>query len=223
LERQASLNTLQAGDRHQSLGEEIANAVSHGLGLAAALIGASFLIITAVQRGSPGFIIGASVFAGTMILLYFASTFYHALPRSRAKSVLLVCDHAVIYLFIAGTYTPFTLGVLRGAWGWLLLGLIWAIAAAGVAFKIIAGAVRYPRVSTIIYLAMGWVFVIAAIPLWQRMPPAGLFWLMAGGMAYTGGVAFFLANKIRYHHLVWHLFVLAGTACHFVAVLGYAG
>lgn len=216
------MNILEVSERQQSLGEEIANTVSHGVGLAAALIGASFLLLTAVQRGSPSFIAGASVFAATMVLLYLASTLYHAPPMRRVKHVLLVCDHAVIYLFIAGTYTPFTLGVLQGTWGWLLLGLVWGLAAAGIAFKVIAGAVRYPRLSTGIYLGMGWIFLIAAIPLWGRLPMAGLLWILVGGMAYTVGVWFFRANKIRYHHFVWHLFVLAGTTCHFVAVLRYA-
>jgi hemolysin III len=204
------------------LGEEIANTLSHGMGLAAALIGAAFLVATAIQRGSPNFIAGASIFAATMVLLYLASTLYHAPPLLRAKRALLVCDHSVIYLFIAGTYTPFTLGVLQGAWGWLLFGLVWGLAAAGVGFKVIAGAVRFPRLSTGIYLGMGWIFLIVAGPLWQRLPPAGLLWILAGGIAYTVGVAFFVSTHIRYHHLVWHLFVLAGTACHFVAVLNYA-
>jgi len=209
-------------ERPQSLGEEIANTVSHGVGFAAALIGASFLIVTAVQQGSPTFTAGASIFAATMVLLYLASTLYHAPFLKQVKHVLLVCDHSVIYLFIAGTYTPFTLGVLRGAWGWLLFGLVWGLAAAGVAFKVIVGAVRFPKFSTGIYLAMGWIFLIAAVPMWQRLSLAGVSWILAGGLAYTVGVAFFLANKIRYHHLVWHLFVLAGTACHFVAVLKYS-
>jgi len=223
MERQTLLNKSEVSERPQSLGEEIANTVSHGVGLAAALIGASFLVMTAVQRGSANFIAGACIFAATMVLLYLASTLYHAPLMRRAKSILLVCDHAVIYLFIAGTYTPFTLGVLRGAWGWLLFGLVWGLAVAGVTFKVIAGAVRYPRLSTSIYLGMGWIFLVAAIPLWQRLSLAGLLWILAGGMAYTVGVGFFVAHKIRYNHLVWHLFVLAGTACHFVAVLRYAG
>ena len=210
-------------ERPQSPGEEIANSLSHGIGLAAALVGASFLIVAATQQGSASFIVGASVFAATMVLLYLASTLYHALPQSRAKGVLLVCDHAAIFLLIAGTYTPFTLGVLRGAWGWTLFGLVWGLAVAGIAFKVIGGAVRYPRLSTGIYLGMGWLFLITAGPLWHRLPLAGLLWLLAGGVAYTVGVGFFVTERIRYNHFVWHLFVLAGTACHFVAVWRYAG
>lgn len=210
-------------ERPQSPGEEIANSLSHGIGLAAALVGASFLIVAAIQRGSASFIVGASVFAATMVFLYLASTLYHALPSNQAKEVLLVCDHAAIFLFIAGSYTPFTLGVLRGAWGWTLFGLVWGLAVAGIAFKVIGGAVRYHRLSTGIYLGMGWLFLITAGPLWHRLPLAGLLWLLAGGVAYTVGVGFFVTERIRYNHFVWHLFVLAGTACHFVAVLRYAG
>jgi hemolysin III len=217
------LSTSDVSERPQSPGEEIANSLSHGVGLAAALVGASFLIVAAIQQGSASFIVGASVFAATMVLVYLASTLYHALPRSRAKRVLLVCDHAAIFLLIAGTYTPFTLGVLRGAWGWTLFGLVWGLAVARIAFKVMGGAARYPILSTSVYLGMGWLFLIAAGPVWHLMPLAGLLWLLAGGIAYTVGVGFFVTEKVRYHHLIWHLFVLAGTTCHFVAVLRYAG
>jgi hemolysin III len=139
----------------------------------------------------------------------------------RAKRLLQVLDHGAIYLLIAGTYTPFTLGVLRGGWGWTLFGLIWGLAVAGVVLKVIGG-IRYPRLSTSVYLAMGWLVLIAAKPLWLRVPAWGLVWLAAGGLAYTVGVAFYSANRLRYGHFVWHLFVLAGTGCHFVAVLLYA-
>ena len=209
-------------ERPQSPGEEIANSLSHGIGLAAALVGASFLIVAAIQQGSASFIVGASVFAATMVLLYLASTLYHALPRSRAKGVLLVCDHAAIFLLIAGTYTPFTLGVLRGAWGWTLFGLVWGLALAGVVLKSIGG-IRYPRLSTCLYLFMGWLVLIALAPLWRHVPAWGLFWLAAGGVAYTVGVVFFaLDRRVRYSHFVWHLFVVAGSTCHFFAVLWYA-
>ncbi len=211
------------GTRPQSAEEERANSLSHGLGFVAALAAGAFLILTAIQRGPASFVAGASVFSGTMALTYLASMLYHGLPPSRAKRVLLVCDHAAIYLLIAGTYTPFTLGVLAGPWGWALFGLVWGLAAAGVAVKIIGGAARYPILSTGLYLGMGWLFIIAVGPLWQRMPPAGLLWLLAGGLAYTAGVWFFVTEKVRYNHLIWHFFVLAGTACHFVAVWQYAG
>jgi hemolysin III len=165
--------------------------------------------------------VGASVFAATMVLLYLASTLYHALPGSRAKRVFQAVDHGAIFLLIAGTYTPFTLGVLRGPWGWTLFGLVWGLAAAGIALKAV-GRLRHPILSTLLYVGMGWLVLIAIRPLWLRVPTAGLLWLLAGGVAYTAGLAFFAARGVRYSHLVWHLFVLAGTACHFFAVLWYA-
>jgi len=210
-----------ARERPQSLREEIANSVSHGVGLVAALVGTPFLLVAAVRHGAAGTIVGAGVFAATTLLLYLASTLYHALPRNRAKRVFRALDHGAIFLLIAGTYTPFTLGVLRGAWGWTLFGLVWGLAVAGVVLKAVAGP-RYPVLSTSLYLGMGWLVLIAVRPLWLRVPPAGLLWLLMGGIAYTAGVAFFAARQVRYSHFVWHLFVLAGTACHFFAVLWYA-
>ncbi len=207
--------------RTQSLGEEIANSISHGVGLLAAVVAAPFLISDAAQRGEIAGVVGASVFATTMVLLYSASVLYHLPPTDRAKQLLQVLDHCAIYLLIAGTYTPFTLGVLRGAWGWTLLGLIWSLALFGVILKTLHG-VRYPRFSLGLYLAMGWVVVIAAKPLLLLMSVEGLLWLAAGGLAYTAGVIFYAAEHVRYSHFVWHLFVLAGTTCHFIAVLRYA-
>ena len=209
-------------ERPQSLGEEIANSVSHGVALLAALIAAPVLVVTALGRGDAGGVIGAGVFAFTMILLYLTSTLYHALARNRAKSVFQILDHSAIFLLIAGTYTPFMLGVLRGMWGWTLLGLVWGLALVGIVLKANYGT-RYPMLSTYMYLAMGWLALTAIYPLWLRIPAWGLFWLFAGGIAYTVGVAFFASDeRVRYHHFVWHLFVVAGTACHFIAVLRYA-
>jgi hemolysin III len=204
-----------------SPGEEIANAVSHGIGLASALVAAALLMIAAIRLGNAWNIIGCSVFAGTMVLLYLASTLYHALPKGGAKRVFRVLDHIAIFLLIAGTYTPFTLGVLRGGWGWTLFGLVWGLAALGVTLKV-AGGVRHPHLSTGLYLVMGWLILLAVGPLWSHMPIAGILWLLAGGIAYTGGVAFFAAERLPYHHFVWHLFVMTGTTCHFFAVLWYA-
>ena len=207
--------------RPQSLGEEIANAVSHGVGLLAAIIGAPFLLIAIARRGGSAVVVGASVFAMAVVLLYLISTLYHALPASRAKRVFRVFDHGAIFLLIAGTYTPFTLGVLRGGWGWTIFGLIWGLAILGIALKAIAG-VRFPVLSTCLYIGMGWLAIIAIRPLWLHLPTPGLLWLVAGGVAYTAGVTFYAFDRVRYLHFVWHLFVLAGTACHFVAVLNYA-
>ena len=210
-----------APGRHQSLGEEIANSVSHGAGLLAALIASPFLVITAARRGHPAVVVGACVFAAAMVLLYLTSTLYHALPRTRAKRVFRVLDHASIFILIAGTYTPFTLGVLRGGWGWTLFGLVWGLAIVGITLKAIAGT-RFPVLSTCLYIGMGWLALIAIRPLWLLVPAPGLLWLLAGGVAYTAGVAFYAADRRRYVHFVWHLFVIVGTACHFVAVLNYA-
>jgi len=213
--------TLTYRSRPQSFGEEIANSLSHGVGLLAAVAAIPTLVASAVRRGSVAGIVGASVFAVTVVLLYLTSSLYHALPRSRAKRVFRVLDHSAIFLLIAGTYTPFTLGVLHGTWGWALLGLVWGFAILGVVLKAVGG-VRYPRLSTCLYLGMGWLILIAVKPLWLRVPPAGLLWLLAGGIAYTAGVALFAAQRFRYTHFLWHLFVLAGTACHFIAVLWYS-
>ncbi len=213
---------MRVSSRAQSLGEEIANSVSHGVGALAAAVAAPFLVVSAFRRGDGLGIVGAGVFAATMLVLYLMSTLYHAMTGSRAKRVFQILDHCAIFLLIAGTYTPFTLGALRGAWGWTLLGLVWGIAIAGIALKVVCG-VRYPVLSIALYLGMGWLIVIAAKPLWTHLPIPGLLWLAVGGLAYTAGVGFLAAERVRYAHFVWHLFVLAGTACHFVAVLKYAG
>ena len=211
-----------APKREQSPAEEIANSISHGVGLVAALVGTPFLILHAARHGDDLFIVGTSVFAATMILLFLASTLYHALPMSKAKRVFRVVEHSAIFLLIAGTYTPFTLGVLRGVWGWTLFGLVWGLAVTGVALKAF-DRMSHPIVSTGLYLLMGWLILIAVNPLSDRVPAPGLLWLVAGGVAYTAGVAFFAADsRLRYGHFIWHLFVMAGTTCHYFAVLWYA-
>ena len=208
--------------RLQSLGEEIANSVSHGLALLAA-IGAVPFLMAAARDLSTASRVGAVVFAVTMVLLYFTSTLYHALPNGRAKRVFLRLDYCAIFLFIAGSYTPFALGALYGAWGWTLLGLVWALAVVGVILKS-TDKLSHPWASTGLYLGMGWLVLIAAVPLVERVPTQGLVWLVAGGLAYTLGVVFFvLDSRIRYAHAIWHGFVVAGTGCHFFAVMGYAG
>ncbi len=205
----------------QSRGEEIANSISHGIGLIAAVVAMPVLIGRALERGEACAVIGASVFAGAAVILYLTSTLYHAFPPSKAKRVLRLVEHSAIFLLIAGTYTPFALGVLHGPLGWALLILLWSLAAVGILLKVARG-VRHPKLFLALYLAMGWTILLAAHPLWLRMPLAGLLWIAAGGLAYTAGVAFYLAERRRYAHFVWHLFVLAGTTCHFAAVLGYA-
>jgi hemolysin III len=214
--------SLAAIKRERSREEELANSISHGLGLVAALVATPFLIRHAVRHGDAGFIVGASIFAATMVLLYLASTLYHALPIGRAKRVFRVIEHSAIFLLIAGTYTPFTLGVLRGAWGWTLLGFVWSLALAGITLKAL-NRLSHPVLTTSLYLLMGWLIVIAVNPLSARVPASGLLWLVAGGLAYTVGVVFFaFDSRLRYGHFIWHLFVMAGTASHYFAVLWYA-
>jgi hemolysin III len=207
--------------RVPSLGEEIANSVSHGVGTVAALVATPFLVLAAIRHGDAFAIVGASIFAGSTVILYAASTLYHALPRNRAKRVFRVIDHSAIFLLIAGTYTPFALGALRGSLGWTLFGVIWGLAVLGITLKSVAG-IRYPWLSTALYLAMGWLALTAIRPLWIHVPVAGWLWLIAGGLAYTAGIAFYAAERVRYGHFVWHLFVLLGTVCHFFAVLWYS-
>lgn len=212
---------MTSPDTQESRREEVANSVSHGLGFVLAVAGAPLLIATAIRRGTVADVVAVSVFAASMALLYLSSTIYHALPPGRTKNAFHVLDHAAIYLLIAGTYTPFTLGVLKGGWGWTLFGLVWGLAALGVLLKVFAG-IRWHGISTAVYVGMGWLIIIAAKPLWDSLPLAGLMWLFGGGVAYTSGVYFYLKKNMRYGHLVWHLFVVAGTGCHFVAILHYA-
>ncbi len=209
--------------REQTRGEEWANALSHGLGLALAIAALPVLVGAASERGRAAEVVAASLFAGTMIVLCLSSTLYHAVPTGRLKQWLNRMDHAAIYLFIAGSYMPFALGVLHGAWGWTLFGIVWAAAALGVAAKLF-NRLKHPLWSTGLYVVMGWVALVAAVPLMERMSTAGLLWLVAGGIAYTlGAVVFLFDSRVRYLHFVWHLFVIGGSACHFVAALWYAG
>ncbi|MEO7724367.1 MAG: hemolysin III family protein [Chthoniobacterales bacterium] len=202
----------------QSLGEELANSISHGVGLLAGLIGAPILMLAAWRGGDRFFFAGTVVFAAAMLLVYFGSTLYHAWPRGTAKSVFQVIDHSAIFLLIAGTYTPFTLGPLRGAWGWSILALVWTMAIFGVVLKSVHGTEQRKGLSMVLYLGMGWLILVAFRPLLTHVPVSSLVWLLAGGLAYTGGVFFFVSKRHRYTHFVWHLFVLLGTVCHFLAV-----
>ena len=207
-------------ERVQSLGEEIANSVTHGVGALASVVALPFLVIAAAPHGADA-VVGNVVFGASLVLLYISSTIYHSLARNRAKRVFRIIDHSAIYVLIAGTYTPFTLGVLRGTWGWTLFGVVWSLAVLGVALTASLG-VRLPRLSTMVYIGMGWLVVIVIKPLMTHLPPAGLAWLVAGGLAYTGGAVFYGWKRLRYQHTVWHLFVLTGSVCHFMAVLRYA-
>ncbi len=211
-----------SADRIVSLREELGQSVTHRIGLVLSLIGLPILILVALDRGERAMVIGASVFGATLIALYAASTLYHAIPHPTIKQRLRVVDHAAIYLLIAGTYTPFTLGVLRGTWGWTLFGIVWTLAALGVLFKVVFGSGAMAKLSTAIYVAMGWVIIVAIKPLMASMEYAGLMLLVAGGLCYTGGVIFYVDRRRAWTHPVWHLFVMGGSICHYFAVLWYA-
>jgi len=206
-------------ERTQSRGEEIANALSHGVGLLAILIATPFLL-AARRHGAFGSILGAALFAASAALLYLASTLYHAAPAHR-KGFFRMLDHLAIFFLIAGTYTPFALGPLKGSLGWTVFAIVWLLAFAGVFFKVIA-RFRFRYLSTAAYIGMGWLALFILKPLAAHVPPWGIFWIVSGGIAYTAGILFYHWERLRYSHFIWHLFVIAGTACHFVAVLLYA-
>jgi hemolysin III len=205
--------------RTHHLGDILANAITHGIGAGLAVAGAVYLIFVAT-RGSAWVLVSCAVFAVTLVLVYLSSTLYHSLVRTRARHVFHVLDHAAIYLLIAGTYTPFTLVSLHGPVGWTLFAIVWALAAAGIIFKSFA-VDRFAIGSALVYLFQGWVVVIALRPLVHAIGPHGLIWLGAGGVAYTLGIVFFALDQIRYFHAAWHLFVLAGSAAHYFAILFY--
>lgn len=197
--------------------EELANAVTHGIGALLSLIGGAVLIALAAMNGDAWLIVSSAVYVVTLILLYTASTLYHAVRVPALRARFKVLDHCAIYLLIAGTYTPFMLGSVRGGWGWSLFAVIWAVAAAGIVFKLFFTG-RFPVLSTIIYIAMGWLGVIAIRPMLEHFTPATVLWLAAGGLTYTLGTLFYHRPRMRFAHAVWHMFVLGGSICHGVAV-----
>jgi hemolysin III len=201
------------------LGDILANAITHGIGAALAIVGAAYLIVVAAN-GSARLIVSCSVFAVTLILVYVCSTLYHSLVRTRARHVLHILDHSAIYLLIAGTYTPFCLVSLRSTLGWTIFGVEWGLAVSGVIFKSFAVG-KYEVASALVYLAQGWLAVVAVVPLVHSLGWHGLMWMGAGGVAYTLGIVFFALDRLRYFHALWHLFVLAGSVAHYFAILFY--
>ena len=201
-----------------SLGEEIAHGLTHGVGIVLAIAGLCVLVTFSALYGSAVHVVASSIFGASMIVLYTASTLYHSLPMPETKRIMRVVDHASIYLLIAGTYTPFTLVTLEGAWGWSLFGVVWGLAIAGIIFKLFFTG-RFDRLSVAIYVAMGWCGLVAIKPMMAALPTLGLWLLVAGGLAYTGGVIFYLLERMRYHHAIWHLFVMAGTTLHYFVIL----
>jgi hemolysin III len=204
-------------DARMRLSEILANAITHGVGAALAIAGAVYLIVVSTH-GTARTVVGCTVFATTLVLVYVCSTLYHSLVRTRARHIFQVLDHAAIYLLIAGTYTPFTLIALKGRVGWTLFGVEWGLAAAGIVFKSLA-VERFQVLSALVYLLQGWLAVVAVRPLAGAIGGHGMAWLVAGGLAYTAGVVFFALDRIRYFHAAWHIFVLAGSVAHYFAVL----
>jgi hemolysin III len=216
----AAIHRPEIPEPAQSPAEEIANAISHGVGLLAILGATPFLLTAASRHGRVSSVLGAALFAGSAALLYLASTLYHAVPAHR-KGFFRMLDHAAIFILIAGTYTPFALGPLNGTFGWTMFALVWLLAFIGVLFKVFA-RFRFPYLSTALYIGMGWLAVFIVRPLAAHIGITGLLWLVAGGLAYTGGVLFCHWERLKFAHFIWHLFVLAGTTCHFIAILCYA-
>lgn len=210
----------QARDKIYSLGEELAHAITHGLGAVLSIVGLCVLVTKAALYGETIHIIACAIFGATMVMMYTASTLYHSIPLPRAKHVLRVIDHSLIFFLIAGTYTPFTLVTLKGPWGWSLFAFTWGLTAIGVCLKIFTTG-KYEKASLAVYLLMGWCAVVAIKPLLSALEPGGLILMAAGGLVYSGGVAFYSWESLRYNHAIWHVFVLGGTVLHFFAVLLY--
>ncbi len=203
-----------------SVGEEIANSVTHGVGVVLSIGGLAILTAFASVLGNAWHIVSSSIFGATLILLYASSTLYHSIQLPRVKRVLQVIDHSAIFLLIAGTYTPFTLVTLRGAWGWTIFGVVWGLAVTGIIFQV-TRLRKWPVISLALYVGMGWVVIVATKPLLAAIDLRGLLLLLFGGLSYTAGIVFYVWRRLPYHHAIWHMFVLAGSALHFFAILFY--
>jgi len=203
-----------------TLGEEMVNSVTHGFGAGLSVAGSTVLVVLAALCGDLWRIVGFGVYGSTQIIAYMVSTLYHGSQNPRVKRVFRIVDHATIYLHIAGTYTPFLLLSLRGAWRWVMLTVVWGLALLGIGFKILS-ANRYKPVTTLSYVFMGWLSLIVLREMLATLPAAGVAMLALGGLIYTVGVIFYAWHKLPYHHAIWHLFVLAGSLCHYLAILFY--
>ena len=208
---------LTPGHREQSLGEEIANSISHGIGAALSVAGLVLLVVFSALFGDAWRVVSFSIYGSTLVILYLMSTLYHGFTNPRLKRFFRILDHVSIYLLIAGTYTPIALVSMRGPWGWTIFGLIWGMAIAGIISKFfIIDKLKY--LSVVFYIAMGWLIVIALKPMIEMVPSNMIFWMVIGGLSYTFGVIFYAMKKMPYHHAVWHLFVLGGSVCHFLGI-----
>ncbi|MFB3854861.1 MAG: hemolysin III family protein [Vicinamibacterales bacterium] len=202
------------------LGERLANSITHGAGTVMAVTALVVLVVQAALRGTAWHVIGSAVFGASLVILYTASTLYHSVTSQRAQRILHLLDHSAIYLLIAGTYTPFALVTLRGPWGWTLLAIVWVAALTGMSLRAAVGR-RMHAVQVVLYVVMGWVGIVAFRALLSALGPSGVLLVLAGGLAYTAGIAFYASRRLPYAHAIWHCFVLAGSACHFWAVFSY--
>ncbi|GKX64785.1 PAQR family membrane homeostasis protein TrhA [Inconstantimicrobium mannanitabidum] len=208
----------EKNDNFYTKGEEIANAITHGVGTALAIAALVILIIASTMRGTAWHVVSFIIYGVTQFILYLESTLYHSITNKKAKRVFRKFDHMSIFILIAGTYTPFCLTILRGAIGWTIFGIVWACAVVGIIIKSFKTG-KYEKLSVALYIAMGWIIIIAILPLYRQMTWWGLTTLVLGGVAYTAGTYVFSRDDLNYNHGVWHLFVLAGSALHFVAVM----
>ena len=215
MNKMKSLSTNVMG---YTVGEEIANSITHGVGAALSVAGLTLLVVLAAIYGDVWRVVSFSIYGSSLVLLYLASTLYHSIQQPKVKRILRIFDHSAIYLLIAGTYTPFTLVSMRGAWGWTLFGVVWGLALLGIAFKTIFIG-RYEKLATAAYVLMGWLVVFAFKEMLVMIPPGGIIWMVVGGVVYTLGVLFYAWEKLPYNHAIWHLFVLGGSICHFFAIL----
>ncbi|MFV0590251.1 MAG: PAQR family membrane homeostasis protein TrhA [Draconibacterium sp.] len=214
----AKYRKLEEGYRTLSFGEEIFNSITHGIGTLLSIAALVLLVVFASIRGNAWHIVSFSIFGSTLVLLYLASTLYHSFTKEKVKNLFARFDHAAIFLLIAGTYTPFLLTTLRGALGWTIFGIIWSLAIAGVVIRSIY-LTRFRKLMVGMYLAMGWMFVLAIVPMVKNMPTSSIVFLFLGGAFYSIGVIFYMWRKLKYGHGIWHLFVLAGSIMHFFSVL----
>ncbi|MDD2596940.1 MAG: hemolysin III family protein [Candidatus Cloacimonetes bacterium] len=202
----------------QSLKEEVANAITHGIGVGLAIAALVILVVFAARISDTWKVVSFSIYGATMIILFLSSTLYHSFPQPYLKRFFRIMDHSSIFLLIAGTYTPVTIGSMRGGWGWTLFGVIWGLTIVGIILKIFAMS-KLKWLSIVVYLMMGWIILIAIKPLVAVVTTKFLIWILAGGLAYSLGIIFYVARKLPFHHAVWHMFVLAGSICHFFAML----
>ncbi len=222
LEEELDRDAAPGKKRHQvngqTMGEEIANSITHGIGAGVSVAALTMLVVFASQQGDAWKIVSFSIYGSALVILYLASTFYHGFQSPRVKRFFRILDHCAIFLLIAGTYTPFTLVTLRGAWGWSIFGAVWGLAALGILSNTIFPH-RFEKATVGLYLAMGWIVVFAFKPTMAALDSHGLAWMVVGGLSYTLGVVFYAWEKLPYSHTIWHLFVLAGSVCHFFAIL----